>query len=474
VTAEQPSAGALPASANGPAANTEPSADAREGAAAAGSTVRRTVLPGGLRIITESLPAVRSVAFGIWAGVGSRDEDLEHAGATHYLEHLLFKGTQRRSALDISATMDAVGGELNAFTGKEYTCYYARVLDADLPLAIDVLSDMVTSSLITPKDVDAERGVVLEEIAMNEDDPSDTVHEAFSARLYGDTPLGRPILGTVDSINSITRDQIVEHYLARYRPENLVVAAAGSLDHAEVVEHARQAFGIALNPDAAPALPRLDGTAGTGLNTGLDTALNTGPASPGTGVRLISRGIEQANLVLGCGGLSRTDERRFALGVLNSAFGGGMSSRLFQEVREKRGLAYSVYSFTGQHADTGMWGVYVGCLPAKADDVLAICQDEIAKVVADGLTDAELERGKGQMRGSIVLGLEDPSSRMSRLGKSELVYPRLELVDDILSSIEAVTHDDVRAVAAAVLAQPKALAVVGPFDDDAGFVAALG
>src|SRR5216684_1825164 len=174
--------------------------------------VRRSVLPGGLRIVTESLPAVRSAAIGIWASVGSRDEDLAHAGATHYLEHLLFKGTRRRTALEISASMDAVGGELNAFTGKEYTCYYARVLDADLPLAIDVLSDMVTSSLIEAKDVDAERGVILEEIAMNEDDPSDTVHEAFVGKLFGDTPLGRPILGTVDSINAITRDQINEHY----------------------------------------------------------------------------------------------------------------------------------------------------------------------------------------------------------------------------------------------------------------------
>ena len=182
-------------------------------------------------------------------------------------------------------------------------------------------------------------------------------------------------------------------------------------------------------------------------------------------MRLVSRGIEQANLVLGCGGLSRTDDRRFALGVLNAALGGGMSSRLFQEVREKRGLAYSVYSFSSQHADTGIWGVYAGCLPAKADEVLSICQDEIAKVISGGLTDDELDRGKGQLRGSIVLGLEDPSSRMSRLGKAELVYPRLEPVEEILAAIEAVTHDDVREVAAAVLAQPKALAVVGPFDD---------
>ena len=423
--------------------------------------VARTVLPGGLRVITEHLPSVRSAAFGIWAGVGSCDEDLAHAGATHYLEHLLFKGTGRRTALEISAALDAVGGELNAFTGKEYTCYYARVLDVDLPLAIDVLSDMVTGSLIEPKDVDAERGVILEEIAMNDDDPADTVHEAFAVQLFGDTPLGRPILGTVGSINAITREQISGHYRARYTPPSLVVAAAGSVKHEAVVASVREAFGGALAAPAAPAQPRLGG---------LGEAL---PGGAGRGVRLVSRGIEQANLVLGCEGLSRNDDRRFALGVLNAALGGGMSSRLFQEVREKRGLAYSVYSFASQHAETGLWGVYVGCLPAKADEVLAICQDEIAKAVTSGLTDAELERGKGQLRGSIVLGLEDPSSRMSRLGKAELVYPRLEPVEEILASIEAVTHDDVRRVAAEVIDLPKALAVVGPFDDDASFAAAL-
>jgi predicted Zn-dependent peptidase len=425
------------------------------------AAVTRTVLPGGLRVVTEHLPAVRSAAFGIWAGVGSCDEDLAHAGATHYLEHLLFKGTRRRTALEISAALDAVGGELNAFTGKEYTCYYARVLDADLPLAIDVLSDMVTSSLIEPKDVDAERGVILEEIAMNDDDPSDTVHEAFASKLFGDTPLGRPILGTAESINSVTRDEIAGHYRARYTPPSLVVAAAGSVDHEAVAGCVREAFGPGLSAAAAPDPPRL---------AGLGEAV---PGGAGRGVRLVSRSIEQANLVLGCEGLSRNDDRRFALGVLNAALGGGMSSRLFQEVREKRGLAYSVYSFASQYAETGMWGIYVGCLPAKADEVLAICQEEVAKVVSGGLTDAEMERGKGQLRGSIVLGLEDPSSRMSRLGKAELVYPRLEPVEEILASIEAVTHDDVRRVAAEILDLPKALAVVGPFDDDASFAAAL-
>jgi len=424
------------------------------------SVVYRTVLLGGLRVITESLPAVRSASFGIWAGVGSRDEDVPHAGATHYLEHLLFKGTERRSALDISAAIDAVGGELNAFTAKEYTCYYARVLDADLPLAIDVLSDMMIGSLLDPKEVEAERAVILEEIAMNDDDPSDTAHEAFGAQLFGDTPLGRPILGTSDSINAISRDQIAEHYVARYTPDNLVVAAAGRVDHQQVVEITQQYFAPVLAHGAQPASRRLPAPAGPEVGAG-------------TGVRLVSRPIEQANLVLGCAGISRTDERRFALGVLNAALGGGMSSRLFQEIREKRGLAYSVYSFSSQHADTGLWGIYAGCLPAKSDDVLAICADEIAKVCSGGLTAEELERGKGQVRGSIVLGLEDPSSRMTRLGKSELVYPRLEPVDEVLARIDAVTEDDVLEVARAILSRPKALAVVGPYDDADSFAAVL-
>jgi len=425
-----------------------------------GEAVERTILPGGLRVLTEHMPSVRSVAFGIWAGVGSRDEDPAHAGATHYLEHLLFKGTRRRSALEISAAIDAVGGELNAFTSKEYTCYYARVLDSDAPLAIDVLSDMVTSSLIEPKDVDGERGVILEEIAMNEDDPTDLVHEAFAGRVLGDTPLGRPILGTVDSINGISRDRIAEHYAARYTPPDLVVAAVGNVRHGEVVSLVADAFAAVLGADAVPSAPRLG-----------DPPWSE-PA--GTGLKLVSRPIEQANLVLGCPGLSRTHPDRFALGVLNAALGGGMSSRLFQEVREKRGLAYSVYSFASHHSDTGLWGVYAGCLPAKSEEVLAICSDEIAKVVASGLTEAELTRGIGQVRGSLVLGLEDPSSRMSRLGKSELVHPRLEPVAEILAQIEAVTLDDVRRVADAILTQPKALAAVGPFDDGAALAAGLG
>ncbi len=429
---------------------------AADGVSEDDSTVKRTVLPGGLRVITESLPAVRSASFGIWAGVGSRDEDTAHAGATHYLEHLLFKGTGKRSALDISASIDAVGGELNAFTTKEYTCYYARVLDDDLPLAIDVLADMMTGSVLDRQEIESERAVILEEIAMTEDEPSDVAVEAFTWQLFGDTPLGRPVLGTVESIETISREQIAEHYAAEYIPANLVVAAAGRLDHDEVVELTRQCFGTVLDAQATPAAPRLPGFAGPEVGSG-------------TGVRLISRPIEQANLVLGCAGLARTDERRFALGVLNAALGGGMSSRLFQEIREKRGLAYTVQSFSSQHADAGVWGIYTGCLPAKAADVVKICIEEVTRVCDDGLTDEEVARGKGQLRGSMVLGFEDPASRMTRLGKSELVYPRLEPLDETLSRIEAVTLDEIREVAKTILTRPKALAVVGPFEDADSF-----
>ncbi|WP_082802003.1 M16 family metallopeptidase [Herbidospora cretacea] len=411
--------------------------------------IRRTVLPGGLRVVTETMPTVRSVAVGAWVGIGSRDEDPEHTGATHFLEHLLFKGTPTRDAMEISASIEGIGGEINAFTAKEYTCYYARVLDEDLPLAIDVLADVVTSSLITPDDVESERGVILEEIAMHDDDPSDVVHEAFSEELYGDTPIGRPILGNDDTINALTRDRIHEYYQRFYLPTHTVISVAGNVSHEHVVELVARAYerAGALGGDASPIPPRVGGA---GL-----------PAH--RGVKVVDRPTEQANLVLGTTGVSRTDDRRFALGVLNAALGGGMSSRLFQEIREKRGLAYSAYSYTSQYADTGQFGVYVGCLPAKVDDVLKICRDEIARVVSEGFTEEEIVRGKGQMRGGLVLGLEDTGSRMSRIGKSELVYDRLMSVDEVLERIDAVTAADIAEVASDVLTRPLTLAVIGPF-----------
>ncbi len=415
-------------------------------------TVRRTTLPGGLRVVTETLPSVRSVTFGIWAHVGSRDETPALGGATHYLEHLLFKGTERRSALDISAAIDAVGGEMNAFTAKEYTCYYARVLDSDLPLAIDVVCDMLTSSLIEPGDVDAERGVILEEIAMTEDDPGDCVHDLFAQTMFGDTPLGRPVLGTVDTVNALTADRIRWFYRKHYDPTHLVVAAAGNVDHARVVRQVRAAFdraGALQREDVTPVAPR-----------GGSRAIRTAGR-----VDLIGRKTEQAHIVLGMPGIARTDDRRWALGVLNTALGGGMSSRLFQEVREKRGLAYSVYSYTSGFADCGLFGVYAGCRPNQVHDVLRICRDELDQVADQGLSDEELRRAIGQLSGSTVLGLEDTGALMNRIGKSELCWGDQMSVDDMLARIAAVTADDVREVARTVLGQHPSLSVIGPLKD---------
>ncbi|MBW1601199.1 insulinase family protein [Streptomyces sp. JJ66] len=415
--------------------------------------VRRTVLPGGLRVVTETWPTVRSATFGIWAHVGSRDETPALNGATHYLEHLLFKGTARRSALDISAALDAVGGEMNAFTAKEYTCYYARVLDTDLPLAIDVVCDMLTGSLIRPEDLDAERGVILEEIAMTEDDPGDSVHDVFARTLFGDTPLGRPILGTVETVEGLTRDRVARFYRKHYDPTRLVVAAAGNLDHATVVRQVRAAFeragALSGDADAQPLPPR----------TGTRRVTTAGK------IDLVRRRTEQAHVVLGMPGVARTDERRWALGVLNAALGGGMSSRLFQEIREKRGLAYSVYSLTSGYADCGMFGVYAGCRPGQVHDVLRLARDQLADVAANGLPEEELRRAIGQLSGSTVLGLEDTGALMHRLGKSELCWGRQLSVDEMLARIAAVTPDDVRTVAAQVLARRPSLAAIGPFTD---------
>ena len=423
-----------------------------------GGLVRHTVLPGGLRIVTESVPTVRSVTVGVWVGVGSRDEAPSLAGASHYLEHLLFKGTRRRDALDISAAIDAVGGEMNAFTSKEYTCFYARVLDTDLPLAVDVVGDLVTSSVIRAADVDAERGVILEEIAMHEDDPTDMVHDQFAQVLFDGGALARPVLGTVESIETIGRSAINGYYRRRYRPQDMVVAVAGNVEHGNVVRLVKKAFGAAGMLDSVS-----EPTAARGGRL----------ISTASGVRVVRRTTEQANVVLGGPGVARTDERRFALGVLNAALGGGMSSRLFQEVREKRGLAYSVYSYHAQYADTGLFGVYAGCVPRKVDDVLAICREELDKVAAAGITFEELERGKGQLRGSMVLGLEDTGSRMSRIGTAELVYGEQLSVDDVLARIDSVTLDQVTEVAADVLSATPTLAVVGPFDEDRDFSRAV-
>jgi predicted Zn-dependent peptidase len=416
------------------------------------SQVRRTVLPGGLRVVTETMPGVRSATVGAWVGVGSRDEAPTLSGASHFLEHLLFKGTPTRSAMDISIALDTVGGEFNAFTAKEYTCFHARVLDSDLPLAVDVLGDMITSSLITAEDVEAEREVILDEIAMHDDDPDDVVHNLFAEKAWAGTPLGRPIAGTAASIESLTRAQILRYYRTRYRPENIVVAAAGNVDHASVVRLVRKAFGrssFLADGSVRPQTPRRGDR----------------PKKTSAGEIVLNRPFEQVNLVLGVNGLVRTDDRRYALGVLNAVLGGGTSSRLFQEVRERRGLAYSVYSFASHYSDSGMFGVGVGCLPARMDDVLAVVRSEMRLLAERGITPEELERGKGQLRGGLVLSMEESGTRMSRIAKAELLYDELPGIDEVISRINAVTVEDVQLLAKELFDQPETLAVVGPSSD---------
>ncbi|MHA3704268.1 M16 family metallopeptidase [Jatrophihabitans sp. YIM 134969] len=421
----------------------------------AGAVIRRTVLPGGLRVVTETMPWVRSASVGVWVDVGSRDESPSVAGASHFLEHLLFKGTPTRSALDIAIGMDAVGGEFNAFTEKEHTCYYATVLDRDVDYAVDVICDVVLSATVAARDVEVERHVVLEEISMRDDDPSDLVSEEFATAVFGDSPLGRSILGSDASITAMTRRQVAGYYHRRYEPGDMVVAVAGNVSHADVVARVRQAFAGRLDPGHEAPAPR-------GTAAGVAARFADRPST-----RVSGDDTEQANIMLGVRGLSRHDPRRYAVGVLSAALGGGMSSRLFQRIREERGLAYSVYSFHAAYADTGMFGVYAGCQPAKADEVLSLMRSELASVARDGLSADEIERGKGQARGGMVIGLEDSASRMTRIGKSELVSGEVLTVDAVLGRIEAVTDDDVRAVAADLFAQPRALAVVGPFDDHA-------
>ncbi|WP_408899051.1 M16 family metallopeptidase [Nocardioides sp. R1-1] len=415
------------------------------------SHVRRTRLPSGLRIVTEQMAGARSASVGVWVGVGSRDERAATHGASHFLEHLLFKGTSERSALDISIELDAVGGEFNAFTAKEYTCFHARVLAADLPLAIDVLGDMITGSLIATHDVDAERDVILDEIAMHDDDPDDVVQNLLAELAWGDgSPLGRPIAGTTASIEAMTPAQIKRFYRRHYVPANTVISVAGALDHGAVVRAVKKAFGRQgwLDELAAPAPPRA-------------TAARRRPKVSAAEGR-VARPFEQVNLVIGREGLTRDDDRRYALGVLNTALGGGTSSRLFQEVREQRGLAYSVYSFASHYADSGLVGVAVGCLPDRTDEVLAVVREQLRLIAADGITEDELARGKGQLVGGMILGLEDSGSRMVRLGKNELVHGEVLGIDEVIARIEAVTIGDVRAIAAEVFGRPELLALVGP------------
>ncbi len=418
-------------------------------------SVKRSVHSSGLRIVTEEVPSVRNAAVGIWVNVGSRDEAPATAGASHFLEHLLFKGTTSRTALEISSSIESVGGEMNAFTSKEYTCFYARVIDTDLPMAIDVVSDLITSSIVTALDVDAERKVVLEEIAMRDDDPSDLVHDLFSDTYYGDTAIGRPILGTIDSIKGMSRNTVFNYYKKKYLPQDLVVAVAGNIKHKRVVAMVEEALSRDnfLDELGAPVLRP---------NTPVKN-------SKQQSVGLLYKKSEQAHMFYGMEGVARADDRRFAMGVLSAALGGGMSSRLFQEIREKRGLAYSVYAYAQQFAGSGVLGFYAGCNPTKAIEVVEIIRGVLADVADNGMTHEEIERAKGAVRGSLVLSQEDSGSRMSRIGKNEIVYGQVMDFDDILKAISRVSATDIREIAGEFLVKTPTLALVGPFKNESKF-----
>jgi predicted Zn-dependent peptidase len=413
--------------------------------AAGGTLVRRSVLPSGLRVLTESVPGAQSATVGFWVGVGSRDEQPVTYGSTHFLEHLLFKGTPTRSALDIAVSFDEVGGEHNAMTAKEFTCYYAKVRDRDLPMAVDVIRDMLEHSLLDPAEFETERGVILEELAMAEDDPGDVAGERIARAVYGEHPLGRPIGGTPESIRAVDRDAVHRHYRETHVPGSIVVTAAGAVDHDALVA------ALGGQPEGAPRQRR---------------TVDAG-ARHASGFDVVHRPTEQANLILGLPGLTVGDDRRSTLAVLNAVLGGGMSSRLFQEVRERRGLAYSVYSFAAAYSDLGMLGLAAGCSPRNAPDVAELMLAQLRGLATEGITESEHRRAVGQLSGASALALEDSDSRMSRLGRAELSLGEFVDLDESLRRLALVTRDDVRELASELAAGPLSLAAVGPVEASA-------
>ncbi|WAC66276.1 pitrilysin family protein [Agrococcus sp. SL85] len=420
-------------------------------AAAGGAIVRRSLLPSGLRVLTEQMPGAQSASVGFWVPVGSRDEREDARGATHFLEHLLFKGTPTRSAFDIAVAFDEVGGEHNAVTAKEHTCYYAKVRDRDLPMAIDVLADMVTSSVLDPDEFERERGVILEELAMADDDPADVASERLAELVHGDHPLGLPIAGTPESIRAVSRDRVMEHYREHYGPGDVVVTVAGALDHDRVVAQLQEAL-VRHGWSLAEGRPR--------------PRRDRARVEPGAGgLTVVDRPLEQVNLIMGMPGLVSRDDRRGALAVLNTVLGSGMSSRLFQEVRERRGLAYAVYSYSSGYADAGLMALAAACAPRSAVEVATLMAAELERLAEGGVDADELRRAKGQLAGGSALALEDSDARMSRLGRAELSLGELADLDAALERIDAVTDADVRALAGELAAGPRSIAAVGPAVD---------
>jgi predicted Zn-dependent peptidase len=411
---------------------------------------RLTQLDSGVRVVTEAIPSVRSIALGFWVGVGSRNESREQAGISHFLEHLLFKGTKRFSSVEIDQIFDGMGAEANAGTGKETTSVYSRFLDQHLERAFDVLADMVLRP--SYPDIESERRVVIEEIAMYEDEPSDKVHDVLSAAIFGDHPLGRPIIGSADVVSSVPVPEIAAYHDSRYTGTNVVIAAAGNLDHGRLVDLVAAACGDASN----------------GSNEGAAPA----PAAASPRASFHQKVTEQYHLCLGAPGIPRMDERRFALRVLDTILGGSSSSRLFQEVREKRGLAYSVYSYASHYVDTGQIGLYVGTRPDNVGEAMAVIGQELRRVVEEPVSDEELDRAKENVKGRLVLSFESTLTHMNRLGGSVLMGVPLLSLDEILGEIDAVTLDDLTALAQELFV-PERLSAAGVGSDEDVFRRAL-
>jgi predicted Zn-dependent peptidase len=408
-------------------------------------TITTSELDCGIRLVTERMAGVRSVTAGFWVGIGSRDETGPMAGASHFLEHLLFKGTPTRSAEQISEAIDAVGGDLNAFTTKEYTAFYVRLLADEAELGYDILSDIMWEPAFRADEVESERQVILEEILMHADEPADLVHEVFGSALFPGHPLGREVLGERDTIEAMAREAIASFHAEHYRPANIVMAVAGAVDHGEVAAAIDRRFRG--RPGGAP--PR-----------------RSAPDRPSRRLHVVRRPTEQAHLVTGVPGLDRDHEDRYALSVVNHVLGGGISSRLFQEIRERRGLAYSVYSYRSSFEGAGELAVYAGTSPGNVHQVLDLVDAEFDRMCSSGITARELEVAKGHLVGTLVLGLEDSATRMSRIGRSVLVHGEVLTVEEVNDRVGAVTLEDVTRVAAAVLSGDRVLAVVGPFREE--------
>ncbi len=401
----------------------------------------RTVLPNGVRVVTEQTPNVRSCSVGLWFRTGSRRESPENNGVSHFIEHLVFKGTERRTARRIAEDMDDVGGQLNAFTGKDHTCFYAKVLDEHIGTAIDILCDLVSRPLLSSEDVEKERGVIAEEIGMYEDSPEDVVHDELARAAWGPASLGLPVLGTQKTLASFTRDSILTYMSSHYTSENLVVAAAGSLDHARVVEEVERHL----------VLPSL-------ATRPVET-----PRWRSGSVVFRAKGTEQAHVCVGVEGYERTHPSRFALYVLDAVVGGGMSSRLFQKLREDRGLVYSTYTYAASYEDTGAFVAYAATSPDNVGTVQDLVLQELEEVAAGGVSEEELNRGREQLKSGLVLNLETTSSRMSRLGRLELFREPLHTPDEVIKMIDEVAVDEACRVAGELLARAEpVIAAVGP------------